>query len=267
MKIPKFLKILLILRLPIVVMFGASNFSRAQVLTGRLLRPRAPLNSPLPIFRSAVINNPGTAYRLIEEIQMKTIRYFFVIAILCGLSGFAKADPIDFRLNVLDPPANTLRHNISSQPFAFSFGVCNFTLLPPGISPTPVGCFFGRNKTGVAWTGLSLIFPVSGGISTQTANCAPQPNGNIFSSANCGFANNNTQFFLSFRGGIIPNNGEFAITESGAPIKGDNAFPSGILGFTAVPEPGSVLLLSTGALLMGLLVIKQRKSASGLFGL
>ena len=192
---------------------------------------------------------------------MKIFRYLCLAAAFCGVAAAANADPIDFHANILDPAF--FRTNVPSQPFVVTFGNCNGPL-PSGVSPAPTGCFFGRNTSGVTWTGLQLLFPVSGAIANQTANCAPQPSGNIFTSFNCGFINNNSQFLLSFAGGLIPNNSEFVITESG--VADPTLFPNGTLDFS-VPEPTSILLLSTGSLLMGLLVVKQRKSASRLFGL
>jgi len=195
---------------------------------------------------------------------MKTFYSFLVVlAVLLVTGGIAKADPIDFRMNVLDP--NISRVDISSQPFTVTFGTCDYSILPPGVNPLPVGCFYGRNTSGAAWTALDLVFPNSGGIAGQIANCTPQPAGNIFTSAQC--TTTSTAFDLIFKGGNgIPNNGEFVITEFGAPITGPDAFPDGALDFTAVPEPGSMLLLSTGLVVFGVFLVRQRKFGFGRVG-
>jgi hypothetical protein len=199
---------------------------------------------------------------------MKIIRYLFAIALACGAASVAKADAVDFRMNVLDP--NFSRVNISSQPFAVTFGTCDFNFLPSGITPTPEGCFYGKNVSNQTWTSLTFFFPKVGAIAGQTANCAPQANANIFSAAQCGTTGN--QFFLVFTGGSIPNSGpgsEFVIVESGAPPydpNNPNSFPIGTLTFNAVPEPSSILLLSTGTLIVGLFLLKRR-NASGLSAL
>lgn len=198
---------------------------------------------------------------------MKVFRCLFAIALVCGLTSLvAKADPVDFKASVLDGPVTGF--DITSlAPFPVIFGTC-----PTSI--TGDGCFLGINKTGVAITTLSLIFPDTGALGGQPVTCDTSVPGSIFSSANCSLSNNGTIYTLDFSGGSIPpctmshhddegdddddhpTCGSFYIVETGVD---PSVFPEGTGIPNAVPEPDTMLLLSTGIATMGTLIARRRR--------
>ncbi len=188
---------------------------------------------------------------------MKILRTASFVLLLCGISGIAKADPVDFRMNVLDPAFST--YNVTSEPFPVTFSPCVAGQLPPGAILQPgEGCFSGRNLTGVNWTSLTLIFGNSGSAFGQVPNCTPDTANNpsstqLFGASSCSLTNN--FFVLNFSNGLLKDHERFVIVETGAD---PDTFPAGTLSYNTVPEPGSMLLLSTGSLLAGFHFAKQR---------
>jgi hypothetical protein len=100
----------------------------------------------------------------------------------------------------------------------------------------------------------------------MTADCDPDTalGPNFFSaSPTCGLVNG--FFVLDYTDGSIPvgfPNGVFTIAESGIPV---DDFPIGTL--TVSPEPSSIWLLSTGALLLGVFFYSKRRNGIGSMGL
>lgn len=191
---------------------------------------------------------------------MKTFYCVVLIALIFGCIGPAKADPVDFHIKVLDPlppaaPSYPL-FLISSTSFDVSFTACITGELPSGM--TADGCFAGRNVSGLAWTGLDFSFPSGGVLTGQPASCAPAPSDNIFSATDCPANPANGSYDLGFFDGIIHNGDYFFITEDGVVPPTD--FPTGTAtASTAMtPEPASIVLLSTGALLFGCLLFGER---------
>jgi hypothetical protein len=201
---------------------------------------------------------------------MKAFYCLVLITLVFGCTGLAKADPVDFHIKVLDPlppdaPSYPL-YLISGTSFNVSFTSCITGELPSGM--TADGCFAGRNVSGLAWTGLDMSFPDGGVLAGQPASCAPAPSDNIFSGTDCPVNPANGSYDLGFFDGTIHNGDYFFITEDGVVPPTD--FPTGLVtASTAMtPEPASMVLLSTGILLFGCLLYRERSRAlrASLFG-
>ena len=188
---------------------------------------------------------------------MKILRCLMAIALVCGCMGVAKADPVDFHIKVLDPappsdPSYPL-FLITSTSFNVSFTDCVTGELPGGM--TADGCFAGRNISGIDWDNLQLSFPGGGVLTGQPASCAAAPSDNIFSSTDCPVDPVNGAYDLGFADGVIANGDYFFITEDGVVPASD--FPTGS-ATVLTPEPGSIVLMSTGVLLFGCLLFGER---------
>ncbi len=182
---------------------------------------------------------------------MRVFHCLVVIAVICGFTGLAKADPVDFHMNILDPPPSSYpTFPIFSTPFAISFTACVAGELPDG--NTGEGCFAGHNETGQDWNNLQLTFADNTALASQLADCSPAPSDNIFSTANCSLVG--STYVLSFSDGVVSNGDYFFITEDGVDPE---SFGTGT-GTVLTPEPASILLLSTGFVLFGLLVNMKR---------
>lgn len=198
---------------------------------------------------------------------MKLLRCLPLIAGVCMLSGIAKADPVDFHMVVVDPPpASYTVNDLTTSSATVSFSACAAGQLPTGITDTYVGCETFENLTGAPLTSLQLIFPDTGALTTQVANCSGDPTTalNFFTSATCSIVNGN--FILDYSNGNIPigsPNGIFTIAEDGV---APDCFPDGTLNTNITPEPSSIWLLSTGVLMLGFFFYKRR-NAFGATGL
>lgn len=213
---------------------------------------------------------------------MKILRYLIAMAMVASLPGVAKADtfvPGDFAAVVIDPiPASSEITLILNTSFPISLAPCQADQLD-GLSTTDfVGCFTGLNISGTPLTSLSMQFPaiflpVSG---LDSAHC-PTETQNIFSSISCDFTDStDTEYVLNFSGGNIPSFGHgpdcpatglppaceedslFTIAIGGIPF---NSVPQNFTAQanTVTPEPGSIWLMSTGALSIGLFAAFQRR--------
>jgi hypothetical protein len=191
---------------------------------------------------------------------MKMLHCVLAIALACGLTGMAKADPIDFQMGVLDPPAQlTFTQIDGTTPFTVSFGAC-----PSDISAT--GCFTGYNTSNVTFTSLDITFANTTSatdpsddidyLNGQTPTCNTSIPGSLFSSASCSLSADDTTYTLDFSGGTgIAPGAFFFITETGPTPA---AFGDGIGEVATTPEPNSVLLLSTGMAMVGLVIVRRR---------
>ena len=197
---------------------------------------------------------------------MKFACRLFAAALILGLTTMAKADTVDFRMSVLDGPI-TGAFITDTTPFQVAFGNCPTELAKAGA----LGCFTGVNDTNSFITGIDLTFDntVSASNPTdffhylngQTPDCV----------ASSFFTNVGSPCFLSgppdsassvyvldFSGGtgIAPLT-TFYIAEYDA---SPDAFQGGMGAVTlsAVPEPNSILLLSTGVAMIGLFFARRR---------
>ena len=189
---------------------------------------------------------------------MRVLHCLVVIAVICGFTGLAKADPVDFHMSVLDPPTIFTVQPIFSTPFAISFTECSVGELPSG---TADGCFAGVNRTGQDWTNLQITFANNVVLGGQTPNCDLTGSNNIFSGTDCSL--DGSTYILSFMDGVLHNNEFFFITEDGVvPPEGFGVGTGTVSGLVATPEPGSVVLLSTGCILFGILFTMERRRAT-----
>jgi hypothetical protein len=180
---------------------------------------------------------------------MKTLRYLLAIGLFCGLSGIAKAD--DFQMVVIDPIGGSV---ITTTAFPFSFSPCAAGEVPsnPNNPNTYIGCFVGENGTGVDLTSLQLLIPP---IPNQSAGCSPFGEQlDIFTSITCTSGPNG--YLVNFAGGDIPLGGFFLIAEAGVD---PTVFPQ-VAAVANAPEPGSLLLLSTGVLAIGFFFTRRRNA-------
>jgi hypothetical protein len=187
-------------------------------------------------------------------------RTLFTVALLCGCSSLAKADA-DFRMTVLDPPNECVPSDTKcflDTPGA-QFGVAlSAATCPQGLSgglpANDFGCFIGDNLTGATITSLTLTF--SAPIQGQTASCDSDGQGGIPSALGVVSCTEDSEIYtLIFAGGAgIPPFSDIIVFEEGAD-------PSNFLNGTGVvgttPEPDSLLLFSTGAMMAGMYMTRK----------
>ena len=190
---------------------------------------------------------------------------YFRILILVGIAllfGSTAGHANGFHATVLDPvcnPANTqciLHSTDVGVPFSVSLDVATCTGADVVLTPVPeqYGCFFGSNLTGSALTSFTLDFAAITGVTscdTDVTGVSPAP---AFSVSAC-VPDGDGGYFLTFSGGsIVPGNG-FVILEEGV----DPSLFKGLAVADPVPEPDSLLLLSTGTMMTGLYFASRQR--------
>jgi hypothetical protein len=196
---------------------------------------------------------------------MKLLRCLFALMLVCALSGMAKADPIDFHMVVVDPPGFNVT-DLTTTSATVGFTACDAGQLPSGIVGAYVGCDTFENLTGAPITSLELMFPDTGALVGQAANCTADAGAvNFFSVATCNLVDG--FFVLDYSGGSIPQgfpSGVFTIAEAGVD---PSDFPDGTLTANVTPEPSSIWLMSTGVLMLGAFFYSRRRNGFGSMGL
>jgi hypothetical protein len=185
---------------------------------------------------------------------MRILRYLIAITLFCGLTAAAKAAQVNFQVIVIDPQLKGTPIYSTANPFTITWGSCSTTP-----APTFDGCFTGENATGHSITSLTLFVA---DVQNTASDPCPKLSLSIFSTSEC--MNTSGGYLLYFTGGSIPSgdgdNDEddeasiFTIAEDGV------SHPNDVLKTTATfnspapattPEPDSLLLLATGVLTGG----------------
>ena len=197
------------------------------------------------------------------------MRYFrvlclIVVALLFGsVAGHAQED---FHAQVLDPTCDSTMTECILKPVdlgvPFSVSLLTGTCGDAGVSPLPAppfGCFFAANLTGEPITSFTLDFsaiPLVTGCDTNITGVSPPV---AFSVSSC-VVNSEGGYDLTFTGGSIATGHNLIILEEGV----DPTLFKGLGTANPVPEPDSLLLLSTGAMMMATgLFMKRRRFAFG----
>ena len=184
------------------------------------------------------------------------LRVLFILALFCGVTSIARADAVDFHVQVLDP-ANSCDPTTSLCTIADPTQSLQVTFLEAACGPfgiTADGCLvLANNTTTTTFFNLFLSFTVPPG-----TNATCDTDGTNFTNALCGASGDVATFSFSGGPGLAPLH-EFVIAETGIS-------PDGLVGTASVntPEPDSFLLLSTGVMMMaGGLFMKRRSFAFG----
>jgi hypothetical protein len=200
---------------------------------------------------------------------MRFYRILCLIAVVL-FCGSVASHAQNFHVQVLDPVCVTdpdAACTILGPDLGVPFGInlTASTCADQGVTglpeDTPFGCFVGTNNTGVALTSVALKFSNSGleGGTCDTDLFGTQPAA-AFASSSCSNPGG-SEFDLLFTGGSINNTRQFVIVEVGA----DPSLFDGFATVANTPEPDSLLLLSTGAMMMagGLFLKKRRLLTAG----
>ena len=175
------------------------------------------------------------------------LRVLLILALLCGVSSFARASAVDFHVQVLDPNvcgsipiASGCLILDSSAPINVSLtaATCQFAgvpNLPPG---SDYGCAVLLNLTPNDITSLNVTFSGLGSLTFDCPTSGVGSVGSIFASSSCGSSGPGTDTF-SFFDGSLPFLGEAIIYETGV---SPDLFQSGTGDvnqppFVPTPEP------------------------------
>jgi hypothetical protein len=186
------------------------------------------------------------------------VLFLFGLALFCGsVASHAST----FHAGALDPSCNPALTECGvgftdiGQTFAVNLSAaqCASSAIQPALTglpadPTTYGCFLGNNDTGDAITSISLHFLSIPGVTGCDNTLTGLNYGPAFSNSTC-MVDPAGGFDLSFSGGAgVPDGHSFIILEEGV----DPTLFKGMTSIETTPEPDSLLLLSTGTMMMGL---------------
>jgi hypothetical protein len=202
----------------------------------------------------------------LEETSMKhLLRVMFAVAMVLGFCSHAEASSVDFHVQVLDPNVCISNPSVcvilnASDPIdiSLSASTCKLAGVPDLPASGTYGCavLFNLTIPPENITSLNLTFS---GLGELTFDCPTDAAGSIFAQGTCGSPGGGVDTF-SFFDGSLPWLGEAVIYESGV---SPSLFQGGTASanqppITYTPEPDSLLLLSTGVMMAGLYLTKQR---------
>jgi len=192
------------------------------------------------------------------------LRISFALALLFGFASHAHAVGVNFHVQVLDPNICLFDSSVcaiidNSEPIDVSLNstICQLAGVPGLPSdPSTYGCAVLFNLTPQNITSVNLTFS---GLGDLTFDCPTEVSGSIFAQSSCGSPGGGVDTFSFFDGSLSPL-GEAVIYESGV---SPSLFQDGTGAvnqppITYTPEPDSLLLFSTGVMMFGLYLAKER---------
>jgi hypothetical protein len=192
------------------------------------------------------------------------LRVLFVLALFCGITSHARAAGVDFHVQVLDPVCTVSSPIVCtvvdpSVPFPVTFTTTTCSLFFGSPAPSTNGCFEVINATAESFTSLDITLTGFGNATFDCPTTGTSP-ASIFTNSSCDPGED-----LSFFGGsgLAPTKTLavlIQITDQGVTDGLTIGEFSGTATVNPTPEPESLLLLSTGAMMMtaGLFMKRQR---------
>jgi hypothetical protein len=192
------------------------------------------------------------------------LRVLFVLALFCGATSHARAAGVDFHVQVLDPVCTVSSPIVCtvvdpSVPFPVTFTTNTCSLFFGSPAPSTNGCFEVINASTESFTSLDITLTGFGSATFDCPTTGTSP-ASIFTNSNCGPGED-----LSFFGGpgLSPTRTlavVIQITDQGVADGLTIGEFAGTATVNPTPEPDSLLLLSTGAMMMaaGLFMKRQR---------